>query len=836
MSAQAQGADFLSQRNSRRRNRHSWQTRLKRAFVFLLVATPIGILIASVGAWIYLRPFQMQALEFDLSALQQLETASVIVDRDNEEIGRIFLENRIPISIEEVPKHFIDALLATEDERFMTHDGVDLFAIIRAQIRNFRMRGHRRHGASTLTQQLARAVFLTNENSMDRKFTEIFLARRIETELTKSQILEQYINRVHFGSGYDSLQTASQGYFGKDAKDLTVEECAVLTGLLRAPNGYSPRRNYDRSLERRNYVLDRMAIERYLSKEEAELKKTFPITLAPIQPESRSTYVYEEIRLQLEQLGFDEAATGGLLIETTIDLEMQREAERSLLQHLANVEQREGYNHQTHREYKQIKAAWQAEPDQSSTTPPDPRYLQGAVFAIDNTTGAILALAGGRDFQDSFYNRAFLTRRPPGTAFVPITFAAAFETSDALFPGARLEDTPFPNSRVMIGDITGILGEWGIESLTDNPYRGDISAREAIVHSRNGATVRMGERLGWDPIKSFSDRAGIKTSWTPTNAIFLGQSEMTLADLTVAYSTFPNLGTRPSKTHLIERVTSQDGRVLYQHEPVGQADVTDPITAYQIHSCLTEALLIGTGRPAYEDFGLPRELEAAAKTGTHQGNRDLWVIGYSKGVTCGVWAGFDTPATIYQNAFSREVVLPIWVDVMRSRGLAYEHGVIPPPPSAITAEFCSVSGMLATDFCYSKVQGDDGAHRSIRSTFLEYIAPDTKIVGHCTTHTSDSVPAFDKFRPTFDIIGRNLEGTSHQLGGKAEPIPLLSRIVVGQDPYNALQPLDVNIPERDPEQPSGETAARATLVEPYKLAGEEGTVSIDPPSTLIDEL
>ena len=315
-----------------------------------------------------------------------------------------------------------------------------------------------------------------------------------------------------------------------------------------------------------------------------------------------------------------------------------------------------------------------------------PDYLQGALIALDNQTAGILVLVGGRDFEHNQFDRALQAKRPAGTAMTPLVYAAAFE--NGLFPGSLVEDSALDNRAVMIGGTTGILGEWGPESA-ENRYEGAMTARQALAKSKNGATVRIGMTVGVDPVIQLCRAAGIRSQLRPFPATFLGSSEITLAELALAYTIFPNGGWRPNSPHILDRIEEKDGTVVWKSpEERARHKVVKPETAYEVHSCLVDALESGTGRAAREKFGL-KKFPAAGKTGTAYDFTDVLFAGYDHSITCAVWAGFDKPQKIYRGAFGSEIALPIWVDVMNAASERYPPKEIPQPAGMQKFEICS---------------------------------------------------------------------------------------------------------------------------------------------------
>lgn len=768
-------------------------------FSMLMVLIILGV-VAALGAWaIVVEPLREKAQQYDLAEIRKLEAASIIYDRNGEELSRIYVLNRTPVPIQDVPQHFIDALTAQEDSRFFEHDGVDYIGLTRAVIENVKA-GRTTQGASTITQQLARQTFGLMEKSYKRKIMEAFVAQRIEKQFDKHEILELYLNRIFFGKNFYGIQAAAQGYFGKDAKELTIEESATIAGLIKSPNNIEPIRHPERAIKERNYVLERMVAEDKLSRQDAERLKLKPMVTAPQSSDPRLSYVFDEVRQEVVSLvGEERASIGGFQIYTSIDKELQKAAETAMKKRLAEVEARTGYEHQTYTQFRGILGEWFKKKTQGTLKEEDkrplPEYLQGAAIVMDNSDGSILAMVGGRDFIDSQYNRATDGLRPVGTAFTPFVFAAAF-SKPGYFPMTPLADEPLDNRRVMIGGLTGILGEWGMEVPDPKWSRNPISAREVLVGSHNSATVRLGERIGLEggrireDFREFVKQAGVETPLREFPSTFLGASEAKLNEMCLAYSSFPTKGRRPAKQHLIQRITDFNGKTVFQlaEKSLQPVKAMDEIAAYQIHTCLADALHRGTGAPSAE-FGLG-DFPAGGKTGTHYEYKDLWFLGYTSAVTCGVWVGFDKQKTIYPGAFSNQVALPIWTDIINASSKSHTPQEISPPESAEKVEVCRVSGLRATDFCYDKVKGPDGIERSVRNTYAEYLRPGTPFSMSCPVHTGEGLPAdLAAFHQTLSHTTDTALLAEAGRFANVEPVHLQDPIIVGDDPYNSEKPV-----------------------------------------------
>src|SRR5256885_5351685 len=478
-----------------------------------------------------------EATTFDLSKLQQMESASVILDRNEKIFGQIYVENRETVPYDQLPRDLINAVVAVEDAKFYQHHGYDLFGIIRAALKNLTA-GHVRQGASTITQQLARNSFSLKQKTFRRKLLEIFLAQRIEDNFSKQKILELYLNRIYFGAGLYGAEAASRGYFGKPAREMSLAECATLAGLIKSPNRLSPWTDRATSRETRDYALDRMRELGFINREQCTNARGQEIVVGSRQNAQGQTYAVDYIRQQvIAAVGWDRAINEGYRIHTTIDVDLQKVGEDSLRTNLEQIEQRPDYNHPT---YAQYAASFRkAKSNGTMSNQPAPENLHGAVIGLDNATGDILVLVGGRDFEHNQYNRALQARRPAGTAMLPFVYAAAFEKG--MYPGSLVEDSPLDNRAVMIGGTTGILGEWGPESA-ENRYEGTMTARQALAKSKNGATVRVGMDASVEAVLKLCSAAGIHSPLRPYPATFLGSSEVTPAELALGYTIFPNGG------------------------------------------------------------------------------------------------------------------------------------------------------------------------------------------------------------------------------------------------------------------------------------------------------
>lgn len=812
--------EYERKRAKKRRRFRFWLKFFGFFFVLFLVMAAVG----AVGAFFYLKPRYDLAQTFDLSELEEVEVASRIFDRKGKELGRIFVQNRRPVSLDNVSDHFVHALLSAEDSRFYEHDGVDYIGIIRALYYGLRSNSINQ-GASTITQQLARQTFELKDRTLSRKFTEIFLAQRIERRVaSKQRILELYINRIYFGSGYYGIAAASEGYFGKDPEHLSVVEAATLAATIPNPYHRSPRSFPEVSMKWRNHILDRMAVEGYIDEAARDRFKKAEIEIAAkTNITGKSAFVYEKVRQEvIELLGYEAVSKGGFAIHTTIDAELQEAAESALRDQLAMIEQHPDFTQETLDEYKKKKAAFQesAHPDQSF---PPPKYLQGALLMLDNKTGAVLARVSGRDFSDSMFDRVSQGRRPTGTAFMPFVYAAAFEAG--FFPGTLVDDTPMDTRQVMVGGTTGILGEWGVESV-ENVYENVITSRRALASGKNAATVRLGQKVGTEAVVALARRAGMSFSGDlqKFNATFLGRNPSSLEEFCLAYTIFPNSGRRAEKTHIIANIRDSLGNTIYSpNTAMHKNPAIDEYTAYQISSVLAESFTDGTSVKAREKYGL-NDFPIAGKSGTEYDFTDNWFAGYTSEVTCVAWMGFDQSGTIYPGAFSSDTVLPVWTKVMNKSAEKFPPKAFIPPPDAEQVEICLKSGELASDDCYEVLQRGEGIASQVRCTYTEYLRPGKSNLDRvCHIH--------GKGRTRLQNLTRtNKAGiiVPDYFKEDVEPVLPVAPTVVGtNDPYNSYAPV---IRARV-------APVVATMVaSPVEEAGEEGATTTDEPARPAEEI
>jgi 1A family penicillin-binding protein len=836
--------DYFTPTELSRQNR-PWYAR---PWVFLPFILILVLLVAGLIAFIPVAmTLKQQAAAFDLSHLEQMESASVILDRNNKIFGQIYVENRETVPYDQLPPNLVNAVIAIEDNKFYQHHGYDLLGIVRAALKNAAA-GHVRQGASTITQQLARNSFDLKGKTFRRKLLEMFVARRIEDNFSKQKIMELYLNRIYFGGGLYGAEAAARGYFDKPARQMSLAECATLAGLVKSPNKLSPWSDHQASTEARNFVLNRMRELGFITAGQLASAQAEDLVTGSRQNARGQSYAVDYIRQQvIAAVGWDRAMSDGFRIHTTIDSKLQEVAEKSLRAQLDDAEATPGYQHQTYAQYTALlQELRKSKSPNGKSSVPRPEYLQGAVIALDNRTGGILALVGGRDFEQNEYDRALQARRPPGTAMLPFVYAAAFEKG--LFPGSLVEDSALDNRTVMIGGTTGILGEWGPENA-NNRYEGSITARDALAKSKNGAAVRIGTTAGLDSVMQLVHNAGVETKLRPYPATLLGSSEVTLAELALAYTIFPNEGWRPRPPHILDRIEDKEGNVVWQAERIdARRPVLKPEVAYEVTSCLTDALTEGTGRAAYQKYGL-KKFPAAGKTGTAYDFTDALFAGYDSALTCVVWAGFDKPQRIYRGAFGSVLALPVWVDVMNASVAERAPQEFAVPPGLHKVEICAKSGLLATDKCYENVQSASGATVRRRTSYVELATDEQMPADHCDVH-GDSVRT--QLVKKFDTSQWPRAALAIDTDQVAPVVMQGPTLLAGDDPYDAIsstfKPKSVAKQETaspfDPEKPvmraipvvptpDGQVEVRrAQPVGPMDETGNEQLLQTEPPAPL----
>ena len=638
-----------------------------------------NILIA-LAALLALLAFLWWDISRGLPSTEELETphpeiATRIISTDGEPIDQFFIKNRTNIHLRNVPPFLIKALLATEDRNFYHHWGIDLWGNLRAIVTDvFSL--HAKEGASTITQQLARNLYLNQEKTAIRKLREAITAVEIERAHTKNEILEMYLNVTYFGRGTYGIQAASQAYFGKDVNKLTPAQCAYLVGILKGPENYDPDDDYDNAINRRNTVIDNTVNAGFIPEAEAVKIKKDALKVKPyVGYQGIAPHFAEMVRQQLQKMpelhGYD-IYRDGLVIYTTLNATMQRAANRAVLEHIADYQKNvvnKGWNWARHKgvldsalmkavrntqDYRsassneeRIKIAHKlyADKDFVDSVKDEELLLQAGLVCIDQATGQILAMVGASNYKDVRYGLNHVTQivRQPGSSFKPIVYASAFEHGST------------PETSVSNEPIT--IGSWSPHNFAGEAEGGTVSIRYALEVSLNLSAVHaILELTSVADVVKMAKRLGIRSTVPPYPSIALGTAEVSPLDLTSAYSVFANEGVRATPYAII-RVEDRNGKILYQKKPEF-ANVLEPKICREITSSLEDVVQRGTGQRVLSYFRYP----AAGKTGTTQNYADAWFIGYTPEYTAGVWVGFDDNRITFNssNGQGGRAAAPIW--------------------------------------------------------------------------------------------------------------------------------------------------------------------------------
>ena len=669
-----------------------------------------------------------------VDALEAYRPSSIteLYDDQGRVIGSFALQRRVVASYDDFPPVLRDALVSIEDKDFYRHSGINFWRIIGAAYRDIES-GGKVQGASTLTMQLARNLFLSPDRSFHRKVQETMLAIQIERRFTKPQIFTLYANQIFLGHGVYGFEAASEFYFSKPAKKLTLDEAALLAGLPKGPGVYTPIYHPDRAQKRRNLVINAMLEDGKITAAQAADARSAPLVLRLAHDtNSLAPYFVEEIRRYLEgKYGSDQVHEGGLKVYTTLDVDLQKAANQAVLDGLAAYERRHGWKAHlenvlaqglTIEKYSdpdwddepevggyihalvtsagtgiatlkfghytaalaQSDVAWTQQKLQAILKTGDICYVkvlalapngaakvsleqdsgsQGALLAIDHTTGGIKAMVGGRDFNESKFNRATQALRQVGSSFKPYVYTTVIDQ------GASPDDTIL-DEPISFDTPSGPYSPHNY----DEKFEGIITLRRALAQSRNIPALKLASKVGIKTVIDYTGRFGVTAKLPPYLPVALGSAEITLIEQTSAYSVFPNDGVRVTP-HYITRVTDYDGRVLEEDFPEVK-DVISTRTARILTAMLREVVLHGTGVAAAK---LP--FPVAGKTGTTNDFTDAWFVGFSPGMTCGVWVGYDERKSLGAKETGAHAALPIWMNFMTTAMAGKDPGDFQPPPS-----------------------------------------------------------------------------------------------------------------------------------------------------------
>jgi 1A family penicillin-binding protein len=618
------------------------------------------VLITAIADW--------QVRRLDVNLIPEMEESSHVYDRNGREICQFWKQKRTIVPLSQVSKPVLNAILAMEDHDFYRHDGYDLGGIVRAGWANLRA-AKIEQGGSTLTQQLVKNTFLDSSRSYWRKLQEVLLARRIEKRYSKSQILEAYLNRIYWGSGFYGVEEASQGYFGKPASQLGLSEAALLAGITAAPSLYSPHVNPELCMKRRELVLAAMSRYGFATATEVEAVRHHRVEILPKAKETkRLAYAVDAVRTEvLELLGSDKTFAGGLRVHTTIDAKVQLAAEETVESHLARIE----------RDFKLVKQGRPAPEMAHNATD----ALQGALLSMNVQSGEIIALVGGRNFVESKFNRALYGKRQPGSAFKAIVYAAALDAG--MTPATVVEDAPLE-----FQTPDGLYRP----ANSDRTFSGAITLRTALRKSINSVAVQTGQTVGISRIVDLARKMGLEGPLPAVVSLPLGSGEVTLFEMVRAYSVFPNQG-KLVHPLLLRRIEDKHGKVLYDAKPEVHP-VLSPQVAFLMTSMLTDAVNRGTGSGVREaGFQMP----VGGKTGTTNDYKDAWFIGFTPDVATGVWVGYDQPRVIATRAYGARLAVPLWTAYMKQ--LSPSPRKFSRPAGIVEQLICPETGLLATPAC-----------------------------------------------------------------------------------------------------------------------------------------
>ncbi len=585
----------------------------------LIVLIVISTLIGVVGGFLYWTISDLPNIKV-LEEYAPLES-SRIYSSDGQVIAELYLERRTFIPHYQIPEHVKKAFVSVEDIRFYNHPGVDFIGIIRALWQDIRAGGVVQ-GGSTITQQLARMLFLKPEKNIKRKIKEAALSIRIEQRYTKDEILGMYVNQAYFGARAYGIEAASQTYFGKSTKELNIADAALLASMPKAPSVYSPFKNPEKARERRSVVLKQMADHHFITQVQYKEAEKVPLPSNPHFRKYEAPYFVEALRQQLEAKYSHELYTSGYKIYSTLDFRMQQIAEEAVKNGIASLE-------------KRVKPG-----------------VEAALIAIELRTGHIKVMIGGSNFWKNQFNRATQALRQPGSAFKPFVYITAIE--DGMTAEERINDSPISFGGAIKGQ------RWSPHNY-DGKYYGSVTLKKALAKSLNCATIRLAAHVGIDNIIEMAQRLGIRNKLQPYLPLAIGASDVTLADMVFAYSTFAS-GYRPEPV-FYEKVLNRDGIIIEENEPDGEELLSEDDTE-EMKILLRAVVEEGTAVRAQK---LKRPIYG--KTGTTNDYTDAWFIGFDDRLVVGVWVGRDDHTPIGPKETGASAALPIWIEFMKKAPL-----------------------------------------------------------------------------------------------------------------------------------------------------------------------
>lgn len=627
--------------------------------------------------------------ESDLPSFEQLHNIepslkTKIFDRNGIPLKEFYSENRILTPYSKIPPHMIEILLASEDRKFFDHWGMNVRRIFVVAAYNL-MKMRIAAGASTISQQLARMLFLTRKQTFERKFKEALTAIKLERTYSKEEILEMYLNQYYFGRGAYGIAAASHVFFSKEVSELNISDCAILIGMLKAPNKNSPFIYPDRALRARNRVLysyytfdgiDKTTYDSLVNEELVISPPEEKLGIAPYFTETIRQYIYD-------RYGESMLYSGGLKVYTSLDAGLQQVAEAALAKKVDSLRAR-------------IERSYSIDNPHYTEVIPDTvddfgnpireyKKVQGAILSIDNSNGDIIAMVGGRSFEETKFNRAIQSRLQPGSAFKPFIYTACidngFRTTEII------DDLP------IVLDIPG-APQWRPHNF-NNKFMGPITLRDGFRLSRNLITIRLILKINPEQAIFYAKRLGITADLKPNPSLALGTCEVKMVELVSAFSTFPNKGIH-IPYRMILKIVDRYGRVIEDNTAVQKEEVLSAQTSYIMVSLMQSVIRNGTGRGAlWRGFTRP----AGGKTGTSSNFCDNWFVGYSPQITTGVWIGFDTKISLGKNQDGAKNGVPVWTEFMIAAHDSLPVLEFEEPEGIVHLDVCLESGEIATDRC-----------------------------------------------------------------------------------------------------------------------------------------
>jgi penicillin-binding protein 2 len=652
----------------KKRKRSFWRW----LWIWTQVVLAVVLIAACVAGWFIYQQGQiyyLRAEKIDLNKLNDVNETSTFLDVNGEELGRIFVEDRIVLKPDQIPDMMRKAVMSAEDRRFYEHGAIDYWGILRALHENFGKKG-RVQGGSTIEQQLAKHLIGDFSRTLDRKFLEAFVAVRLEQHYSKDEILNYYMNRIYFGKGYFGVGAAARGYFGKEASQLSLPECAMLAGIIRAPTSSSPRTDIGKAKFRRDLTLYQMLEQGFITHEEYTRAVDTPIRVLPAKPSGLQTFVMAAAVKEMEQIlsieGTEEMPQG-LTVRTNIDLHLQRAIEEQMERHLTDIENAGNAN------------GPEAVPAVNPGMAPAKPMLQGSAIVADLATGRVMAWVGGRDFNRSQFDHVSMARRENGALLQPVIYGLGFDQL-GLNPASMINASYIdPTAPATAADLE--LGN----PATDLTKQ-FLSIQDALALGNRAAATRVALKVGVHPISDWLRRAGAETARIPADkpSVF-NPDPMTLGDLAALYQVLGNDGLH-RKLKIIQSITSQDGQVLYDDSKPDRDSKQDQLLSIvddeQLTLTLQNALRTGFARTLTHDYGLPAPI--AGMPGYSVGYRDAWFVGYTPKLLAGVWVGYDDSRPIGSKDVAVRSAVPLWGDIMRETLSHINGGTAFPEPASLS--------------------------------------------------------------------------------------------------------------------------------------------------------